>query len=271
MKKINFLLISIIIVSSFLSSTVHAENVRPDIKIINTPDPDTLFWKKCEDLSEKYSGPHEIILINGIILRPDKVAHTENTGSILLCFEEDPKAPDNFEEVVIIPLTETSSINGVIVDQADANYLVGNDSLTIGENIVRAIKFYEKALEINPQHKGALINLGRSYVSLGKANEAISLTKNALEIYPNSEDLHLNLGDAYTILNKIPEAIECYKKVISINPDRASAYNNLGVLYLKSRKQKEAKKYLLKAKGLFIKADNSKQVNLIDSILNELE
>lgn len=87
---------------------------------------------------------------------------------------------------------------------------------------------YRRVLESEPQHTGALCNLG---VLLSRSNmpEAARFYNAALASNPNLLDAHFNLGNLYRRMNRPMDAVNCYQAVLRIEPNHARAYLNLGL------------------------------------------
>ncbi|MDB4349511.1 tetratricopeptide repeat protein [Omnitrophica bacterium] len=116
---------------------------------------------------------------------------------------------------------------------------LGNTYYSMGK-IEEAIASYKKAIGSNPGHARAYNNLGSAYFDTGRVGEAIVLHKKAIGIDPDDARAHYNLGNAYGSIGKIEEAIASYKKAIEIRPDYPRTYNNLGNTYYSVGRTKEA-------------------------------
>ena len=80
-----------------------------------------------------------------------------------------------------------------------------------------AIKSYQKAIAINPDHASAHNNLGLVYVKQGKLDEAIAECKKALEINPNYLQAHYNIACAYSLKKEKTLAIESLQKATTLD------------------------------------------------------
>ena len=96
-----------------------------------------------------------------------------------------------------------------------------------------AITCFKKAIEVDPNHVPAHVNLAN--LLLGKPEEAITHYRKAIELDPNFADAYFNLGNTLRdqfVASRDPkkrsEAIACYKKAIEIDPKHAGVYINLG-------------------------------------------
>ena len=91
-----------------------------------------------------------------------------------------------------------------------------------------AQELYNKVLKINPDHLGALNNLGVIFKKLGQIQKAIDCYEKVIRIDPNNIDTHYNLGNTLKELGEHQKAIDCYEKAIKIKPNHLKALYNLG-------------------------------------------
>jgi tetratricopeptide (TPR) repeat protein/SAM-dependent methyltransferase len=94
-----------------------------------------------------------------------------------------------------------------------------------------AKQFYKETLIIDPNHADSLQLLGVVALQMGDPNLAVRLINRAIQINPGSEIYYNNLGVSFKSLDRFEEAIKNYRKAISIMPTYADAYNNLGIIY----------------------------------------
>jgi uncharacterized protein (TIGR02466 family) len=114
-------------------------------------------------------------------------------------------------------------------------------------NLQDAQNYYQKVLELNPDHSQTLNNLGVIYQGLGENQKAKEYYKKAIEINPNYTDPHNNLGIIFKALGDTQNAKDCYEKAITINPNFAEVYNSLGIIFMESKEYQKAKEYFKKA------------------------
>ncbi len=86
-------------------------------------------------------------------------------------------------------------------------------------------------LAANPNHVGAIVDLGLIHCRRGDYSRAVHAYLRALEISPNEPVIYYHLGLAYRKQGKTEQAIEAYRKAISLDEKFALAYNDLAVLY----------------------------------------
>ncbi len=95
-----------------------------------------------------------------------------------------------------------------------------------------AIKFFEKAVKINPNFAESYYNIGECYYSLKKYNEAIEAYNNAISIDPDHAASYWGLGLSYYELEDFKEAVDSYKNSIKIDSNNIETHLGLGDSYL---------------------------------------
>lgn len=93
-----------------------------------------------------------------------------------------------------------------------------------------AIRFYKKALQINPIYQKALYNLAFRYQEMGDFKTALVLYQHLIHFYPKFAPGYLNMGIIYNTLGEVTQARMFYQKTIHIDPNNAGAFFNLGYL-----------------------------------------
>ena len=114
-------------------------------------------------------------------------------------------------------------------------------------NLQDAQNYYQKVLEIDPNHVNAHNNLGAIFNTLGDYQKAKDCYEKAIEIDPNSSEAYYNLGTVLKELGEIQKAKECYEKAIQLNPILSDAHNNLGVVFLELEEIHKARECYEKA------------------------
>lgn len=142
----------------------------------------------------------------------------------------------------------------------------GAEALKSG-NFPLAADVFKRALDIDPKHKYAWNNLGRTYLAMQRTDDAIEAFKKQIEINPYDEYAYNNLGRAYRIERKYEDAVAQFRKQIELNPLDQYAHSNLGGVYLDWKKYGEAAPELEKAVSL-TPEDPFAQVQLGDAYLN---
>lgn len=90
---------------------------------------------------------------------------------------------------------------------------------------------YRRALELDPSHPDAHLNLGRLLHEAGDAAAAAAQYRSALDARPDDATAQFNLGVALEDLGRVDEAIEAYARAVAIDPALADAHYNAARLY----------------------------------------
>jgi tetratricopeptide (TPR) repeat protein len=104
----------------------------------------------------------------------------------------------------------------------------------------KAIKCFDKAIEINPKNAAAWSEKGYALNELGNLLEAIKCFDKAIEINPKNTFAYRGKGDALRRSKWYKEAIKCFDKAIEINPKNAAALNDKGTALLDLKEYNEA-------------------------------
>jgi tetratricopeptide (TPR) repeat protein len=99
-----------------------------------------------------------------------------------------------------------------------------------GAPVAEAIAAYEKAIELNPNASGALVNLGTIAFRMRKLKDAAAFYARAMEADPTYPLAHFNLGNLYDERGDVELARKHYVEAIRLNPKYADAYFNLALL-----------------------------------------
>jgi tetratricopeptide (TPR) repeat protein len=95
----------------------------------------------------------------------------------------------------------------------------------------RAIHAYERALDLDPHHVGALVNLGNIQYRLGLTEDARRLYEMALALDPQNPNVHYNLGNVFDDLAEYATAIRFFESALRFRPENADAHFNLGLVH----------------------------------------
>jgi tetratricopeptide (TPR) repeat protein len=113
----------------------------------------------------------------------------------------------------------------LLLEPNDPDLLVmKGDALSHIRNYTGAIKYYDKALAIQPHSEGStgiMEGIGDDLYHLGKYKEAITSYDKALAVQPNNPDLLINRGNALFHIANYSGAIEYYDKALTV------VHNNL--------------------------------------------
>lgn len=96
------------------------------------------------------------------------------------------------------------------------------------ENVVEA---YEKAIELDPNSAGALVNLGTIHFNGRDFTKAKGFYERALIVDPEYALAHFDLANLYDERGDRAKAVEHYQAALRIAPNYADAHYNLALLY----------------------------------------
>lgn len=109
---------------------------------------------------------------------------------------------------------------------------------------------YRRALELDPNHIDARLNLGRLLHEAGEVEAAEAHYRAAIDARPDDATAWFNLGVALEDQERGKEAIDAYRLSIELDPDGVDAYYNLGHLYERAGRPALAIRYLSRYRQL---------------------
>lgn len=92
----------------------------------------------------------------------------------------------------------------------------------------RAAAEYEMVLELDPEYREALNNLGNVYQRLGRLDEAAELYRRATRFHPNFGDGYYNLGQVLMSQGRYAEAAAQFEEAARLQPGIAQGHLDLG-------------------------------------------
>ena len=135
-----------------------------------------------------------------------------------------------------------------LAEELTKDFPGSEDSLVVVGNVwnrygdaAAALKFWEKALAINPNRADVYEIMGWLSIKKGRFEEAIAQYRKALAIQPQLPGAHSNLAHALMILGRLDEAMEALEKEIQISPSSSFAYFLLGQAYLQQKEYEKAR------------------------------
>ena len=97
-------------------------------------------------------------------------------------------------------------------------FILGNIAIFKQNDTQSALRYYKKAVELNPDITDGLINLGNTYAILGEYEKAIETYKKELIFREESVKAYINLGRIYTLVGDTVSANVALNKARLINP-----------------------------------------------------
>ena len=112
---------------------------------------------------------------------------------------------------------------GPIEQTAEYLYQRGATIAATGNNPEEVCKLYERAVELEDTHAGALFGLGLENDRRGNDEKAIELYQRAAAVFPSNVGALLNLGILYGDHEQYERANRCYERVLESYPTHARA------------------------------------------------
>jgi tetratricopeptide (TPR) repeat protein len=126
----------------------------------------------------------------------------------------------------------------------------------------RAMEIYDKALQLDPDHKYALNNKGYTLNLLNRYQDAISYFDKAIKLDQNFAYSYNNRGLAKIKTGKIEEGLNDINHSLELDSDNSYGYRNLGIYYFDQADHRQALELFLKAKDL------DETTHMIDELIN---
>ncbi len=120
-------------------------------------------------------------------------------------------------------LKQKKNINSALIGLGIAHFEKGDFD--------KAIEFYQKALQEDPDSAEANAGMGMALARINKTNESIESFKKALKMAPGCGILANWIADAYFDLGDLENAIEFYGQATRLNRMDSNAHNDLADAY----------------------------------------
>jgi tetratricopeptide (TPR) repeat protein len=179
-----------------------------------------------------YSETSERFFRRALLDNPASAEALYGLGSVYLQQEKLKEARESFEGVLKLQAGYPGTI-------PNAWNNLGIISARQGDTAA-AIEFFQRALQIDPAHLIALLNLGNGYRQQKEWVEAKKALQRAFAVGPDDPEVNYSLGMVCAQLDESDRAYEYLKRAVSLRPVYPEALNNLGVLYLRRRRPEEA-------------------------------
>ncbi len=109
-------------------------------------------------------------------------------------------------------------------------------------DVAGAVNVYEKAIALQPENDGLMVELGNLWRQLGKLAEALKTYEQARRVNPKNAMAHYNLGILYGERGDLAASENAFRTAIRLNPHFSDAHYGLGVTLEKAQKSAEALK-----------------------------
>lgn len=104
----------------------------------------------------------------------------------------------------------------------------------------KAIPVYAELLLLEPEHAGALVNMGTLYYNKRDLLQAELFYRRALAVDPRYALAYFDLGNVLDEGKRYKEAESVYLKALALAPDYSDAHYNLAICYQKLKQEQKA-------------------------------
>jgi DNA-directed RNA polymerase subunit alpha len=120
-------------------------------------------------------------------------------------------------------LATLDQLSGAVEQTAEYLYQRGATIAALGDNPLEMIALYERAVEVQPNHPGALFGLALENDRRGNDERALTLYQRAVSLFPPHLGSLINLGLLYEDRNQFDRAQQCYHRILEVFPDHPRA------------------------------------------------
>jgi tetratricopeptide (TPR) repeat protein len=117
-------------------------------------------------------------------------------------------------------------------------------SLAMSGKIDESILKFGELLKANPDHAGALNDLGALYFQKGEKEKAIRHFRDSIEAYPLNMEALRNLADIYLDSGRIEDAMKTLKDILSIKSNDQESLQKIGYICALLGKAEDASFFL---------------------------
>ncbi len=174
------------------------------------------------------SGVRLTAIDRQVVVRAGELQWEAETGQLLMDFDSAP-APAHVQPLSVEASGLDWSAEGVTLE---------------GEDPHAAERAYRQALENDPEHVPAALNLSAMLCEQGRCDDALRLLDGMLARCPADAALHFNLGIALEDQHRDDEAIAAYERALGLQPDLADAHFNLARLHERAGRPHRALRHL---------------------------
>lgn len=98
-----------------------------------------------------------------------------------------------------------------------------------------ALKASRQAAKLRPDWAAAYVNIGASSYAIGQYKDAIDAYKQAIRLDDDNAEIQYSLGLTFGKMNRPDDEIISYQRALALKPDHANSLEKLGLAYFKQR------------------------------------
>jgi tetratricopeptide (TPR) repeat protein/peroxiredoxin len=179
-----------------------------------------------------YFGEAEVAFQIALRDDPDSAEAVYGIGSVYLTQQRNSEAKAYFERA----LKMRSTYPGTLANAWNNLGLLAGRAGQTGD----AIHYFQRALDLSPDHMIALNNLGGAFRQEKQWDKARTTYERALQFSSDDPDANYGLGMVYAQLDDTGRALELLQRALKARHDYPEALNNLGILYLRTQRRDQA-------------------------------
>jgi len=122
----------------------------------------------------------------------------------------------------------------------EANARLGLYTLENSQDTAAAVKYYQRAMELNPNDPAAMQGVASLSAFLGDYEQMVKLNELAVERDPVDALGYQGLGEAYALTGRLDDARRTYEKLLTLNPHMTAGWYRMGMILLFMGKTDEA-------------------------------
>jgi tetratricopeptide (TPR) repeat protein len=177
-----------------------------------------------------------------------------NKGNALANLGKYEAAIESFEDYLQLISQERTIDPG---DFLDVYCSIGECYERLGD-LVSALMYYQKALDIDPNYADAIFGIGIVNSLCNNLEDSLRFIKKAIARDPYNSEYHYSLGNVYSLLEKNDKALESYKTAVSIDPTDYESWISIAQIYFRKNLLSKAIKTLEEA------YQNNKDIAIIE-------
>jgi DNA-directed RNA polymerase subunit alpha len=120
-------------------------------------------------------------------------------------------------------LATLDSLSGAVEQTAEYLYQRGATVAALGGNPNEVVALYERAVDADRNHAGALFGLAMENDRRGNDDVALDLYKRSAAQFPSRVGALLGLGLLYEDIEQFDRAVQCYQRILDVYPDEPRA------------------------------------------------
>jgi tetratricopeptide (TPR) repeat protein len=117
-------------------------------------------------------------------------------------------------------------------------------------NLNRAIRIYERALEIAPGQPELILGLATARFAVGNSELGVASLEQLLSTEPDFFEAQLELVGMYVAIGRVLDSLALARQLAKANPDNAAMQNLLGATLMEAGRYRDAKIYFMMAENI---------------------